>query len=727
MTATNLLTNPTFLSGSSGWTTDSPLADGTRSYTFSTDADGKGKLTTYGTGVGSLCQTLTVSPGDKLFISFRAMTDADTTVRFGIYIPASGTYRHVSDTGHSSPLSTYFNGPLTWYGGEVVVPAGVTSVKVFLAFPAGRTWVRELNCFTSPNLVTDGDFSTNTDGTTGGDGGAPSTWTLDWHQLSGSAGGWTTEGGALKHNGGAATSGCASNAFAVSAGERLYLSAEGWGSITAGCRVGIWYGTTSTFTQAAAIDHLYLADGEDFQADRKKYAAFVTVPASATYARVVVYNLAAGTCYWDRVRARRASSLGVTEALRPEVLVEMAFGIASEHLVTDRYSWQVGSVSDANLVGSSFLSPWSGSAVDAATFTDVSALTMRLEARRGKSSKTGEYDTGSATLILDNADRRFDPLNLSGPYVVDGVAYIGRGRMIRLSLVDPETSEPFPFFTGRTTSWKPQYSANGNGRVTVQAVELTADLTRPIAVTAFSSQRSDLFVDAVLDEQGWPSSWRDLDTGTVTVPAVTEGGDMLPWLRSAALTELGALYLDGAGKVRFRVGTNHRASNVQAYIDQTDDSAIRLDFEDAPRIKYDNDDFTNYVSGMRYGGVAGTDEQVAQNAPSIANTGARPFTATNLLFGTNAEVLTWAEAKLADGLAADLAYVEAIDVAPVVSPEWWAILMWAEFGDLFDVTVEPPPDGSDTINQQLQYEALAVTGGNIADEGIKATLGFFPA
>jgi len=717
---TNLLTNPDFSDGSTGWTTDSPLADGTRTYTFvAATAYRPAQLESEGTGIGSISQLLTVAPGDRLFLSYRGFCDSASYARWGIYIPASGEWRHISDAGHTAPVSQKFGAQPAWHGGEVTIPAGVTSVRVVLALPAGSSWITELNAFTSPNLVKDGDFSTNTTGATGGDGVAPEGWTLDWHQVSGSPGGWTTEGGTLKHTG-TDQSGCACAAFAVTADEYLHVSADGWGSIANGARVRVAFGTTSNFTAAAAIATIDIAAGTDFTSVVQTWAAFVQVPATATYARMVVYNLASGTCYWDRVRARRISAMG-----RPSVRVEVSFGQASEALASGRDTWVVGAASAYNEVGSTFLASWAGSSPAVATWTDVTEWVRRLGFSVGRNSKTAEYETGMCSFTLDNKDRRFDPLYLSGPFVVDGRSYCGRGRPVRVSLEDPDTGEPFGIYTGRSTSWKPKFTPNGTNLVEVSAGEYLIDLNAPLPETTFASARSDVFLGDVLDALDWPTEWRRLDEGLVTVPSITVSGSMLGWMRKAAQTERGAFYLDGMGKVRFRVASTYRTANVMATFDPSDAANThRLDYAGV-QVEYDNNLTRNHVTGTRYGGTA-SDAQEAKDATAINEDGDVPYTVTDLLFGTNAEVLTWAEAVLAANTAPD-ADIRSIELEPEVNAMWWAFIMWAEFGDRYSVVVEPPPEGSAAITQTVQYEALTFESTNIADQGITARWGFVPA
>ena len=58
----------------------------------------------------------------------------------------------------------------------------------------------------------------------------------------------------------------------------------------------------------------------------------------------------------------------------------------------------------------------SGPYLNTVSWTDVTAYTREITTRRGRSDEFQDFGSGSATVILDNRDRRFDPLNASSPY-----------------------------------------------------------------------------------------------------------------------------------------------------------------------------------------------------------------------------------------------------------------------------------------------------------------------
>lgn len=553
-------------------------------------------------------------------------------------------------------------------------------------------------------------------------GSPPTGWTADWHQLTGSAGGWSLSGGTLTHAG-ADTSGCASDAFAVTTGELLYVSATGSGSITAGARFRVAFGTASTFASGAVTDTQDIVTGSDFNSTAQLYDGFVTVPVGATYARLVVYNLAAGACVWTSVKARRLSTLTA-----PTVKVEISFGRASNYDNNGVLTWRVGAQNSDNRVGSSFLCSRAGSTADVAEWSDVTAACQSVTISRGRRTRTDEYETGQCTLTLDNSGRDFDPLNVnaSADWVINGISYVGTGRPVRVSLVDGDTSEEYPIFTGRATSWTPRWDAGGEyGWATVTAGEGTLELNKPIAQTVFSSARTDVLLGAMLDELRWPSPLRRIDTGTVTAPALTLSGSVLTYLRLCAITELGRLYFDGGGNVRFRVGSTWRTANVQATFDPASTvGAFGLDYESASLV-YDLDLLRNRVAGTRYGGTS-ADSQVADDTNSITSFGTHGYEVTDLLFGTNAEVLAWAESVLALN-ASPVARVDTVEVWPLVNSAWWGLLQWGDFGDRFAVKVEPPPAGSDVITQTVQMESIRWEIRPQVEGGVRAVLGLVPA
>lgn len=106
------------------------------------------------------------------------------------------------------------------------------------------------------------------------------------------------------------------------------------------------------------------------------------------------------------------------------------------------------------------------------TWTDVSAYLRDGSVFRGRSSETQNFDAGSARLVLDNRDRRFDPTNTSGPYA----GYISPRNQVRITATWNATT--YPVFRGFIVGWPQERDdSDRDAVVEVQAVDGIAYLS----------------------------------------------------------------------------------------------------------------------------------------------------------------------------------------------------------------------------------------------------------
>lgn len=698
MAPTNRLTNGSFDLGATGWTTDDPVTDGTRTYTFAS-----GALMTDGTGTGSIAQQINVTAGEELWVTLRGCASSSgMALAVGVYNGA--TYRYATDGAHVAPLDWEWPIRSKWMGWRIVVPTGWTTAKVFVKFPSGTVWLQEIGCYTSTDLVLDGDFSTNTDGTTGGDGATPEGWTYDYRLVSGAGSGWGTYGGALRHTN-TSNSFAACQAFAVTAGERLFVRARSWGAADESL-IRLYWGTLSTFTYAQATGEDSINGTSATASEQWEITTtdgWATVPAATTYARIGIGSDATNGIYWDSVSVRRCSTIG-----EPDVRVELNLGGLSGSLERPGYdgNWIVGDTGDFNVVGTSFLSTWEGGDFSGLAWTDITEFTHSVSISRGRRSQTDTYETGSCRLELDNSDRRFDPLwtHADNPYARAGVSYVRAGRPVRVSLCDPANGEPYPIFTGRTRRLAPGFDYPAHGWCWIDAAEEYTQLNVPIAETTFATSNSTTLLGALLDAVGWPETMRAIDTTALTTPEITVSGSMLGHIRGCALRAFGRLFLDGAGRVRMRL-SQYRTSTEQATIDpnSTVGDGNGLDPESL-RLEYDDVMIRNRVKAIRYGGTE-ADSQVSTDEASRDEYGTSSYEVTDLLVVTNANAKTWTDTILAANKS-PVARVDSVTIAPHVNAGWWSMLMWAEFGDRFAARAYPPPYGSTTVEQSVALERV---------------------
>jgi hypothetical protein len=88
------------------------------------------------------------------------------------------------------------------------------------------------------------------------------------------------------------------------------------------------------------------------------------------------------------------------------------------------------------------------------TWTDVTSYVREMSIDRGRSDDWGTFD-GSASVVLSNLDRRFDPFNTAGPYY----GKLLPRRQIRLSGVT--TFGTFNVFRGFVDGWPPVWTDAG--------------------------------------------------------------------------------------------------------------------------------------------------------------------------------------------------------------------------------------------------------------------------
>lgn len=109
----------------------------------------------------------------------------------------------------------------------------------------------------------------------------------------------------------------------------------------------------------------------------------------------------------------------------------------------------------------------------APTWTDVTNYVRNVSIRRGRNGDFEQFGPGSATVILDNRDERFNPLNTAGPY--DGLLL--PRRQIRITA---DTGSGYvPVFQGYVSGWPVSWSRYGaDSTVTItclDAMSLLAD------------------------------------------------------------------------------------------------------------------------------------------------------------------------------------------------------------------------------------------------------------
>lgn len=326
------------------------------------------------------------------------------------------------------------------------------------------------------------------------------------------------------------------------------------------------------------------------------------------------------------------------------------------------------------------------------TYTDVSDYVLRIDIKRGRQQALSEIGTGTATVVFDNQDRRFDPTNTSSPYSPNVVP----NKPIRISATYDSTT--YRLFEGFVEQFPQQFIGSGSQSITtVTALDAFALFKLALHTDNEVEELSSVRITNILDEIGWSSSKRDIQTGVLDVQAITDDNDALTELRLTASSEGGQLFIAKDGDVKFY---NRRT----LYLNQTSAGTIGVGAGEIPyndvSLNFDNVLLRNDWRITRVGGT----EQIAQDTASIAKYGSRVVKRTGQLQVSDEDALSVAiqnETKFGDvGIR-----VDSMIFSPKSNTIIWTHALGAELFDRYTVKV-PMPNG-DTLETSVNIQRVA--------------------
>jgi hypothetical protein len=338
---------------------------------------------------------------------------------------------------------------------------------------------------------------------------------------------------------------------------------------------------------------------------------------------------------------------------------------------------------------------------------DVTEWVRRISCERGGARRVTEsHQAGTASIELDDADRRFDPTNSIGPYVFGGVTQLRGRRSIRVRAF--WGGSWWPIWAGFVTRWPPQYFEPGFSTVTLECKGLfsvLASVNPPALSAPFGSGLGyDEHVRKLAEIAQLASSRLQLEDGLTPLQSHDFAQNALSTAHRVASSEGGLLFETAAGRIAGH-NRNHRTTasrSVNIYAVATDDpqslvpvqpwtlgvtklgeAPLGIDarklgdvlVHDAQPVT-DTEEMVNYVTAGKVGGTAAP----FQDAPSVARDGIRDTTRTDLLIRDDADVEVWANLLLAQA-ANTVTRFPAFKMQPTFdSPAAWLALS-AEIGD----------------------------------------------
>lgn len=177
---------------------------------------------------------------------------------------------------------------------------------------------------------------------------------------------------------------------------------------------------------------------------------------------------------------------------------------------------------------------------------DVSGYVTSVSLRRGRSRELDTFTSGACTVVLNNEDRRFDPLFTDGPY-------FGKIRpRLRVTVV----ADLISLFDGFVEDWNFNYSQGNRSVAEIVCIDGLALLSQT-ALTSFTNTQDTpgARIQTVLGrpEVSYAGAV-SLTPGYNVMQAdtVSDNTNTLSYLQKVADTDVGRLFVDGAGVLRYR-------------------------------------------------------------------------------------------------------------------------------------------------------------------------------
>lgn len=338
------------------------------------------------------------------------------------------------------------------------------------------------------------------------------------------------------------------------------------------------------------------------------------------------------------------------------------------------------------------------------------------------------YDAGTATIPLFNGDRRFDPTNLSGPYVAGGKTLVLPMIPVRVSAT--YESVTYRLFNGTVDAWTLSYSPPSDAVVSVDCT----DGFRILAVQARTANKNyagggedaGARVTRILNDCGWPTARRSIVPGDSTLQPTLLGGtpagvvplavsnagggqainvqsaistlSPLDELQLTADTEMGELYINGNGFLVFRnrhaLWTDTRSNTSQAtFGDDPNVPTTELPYAAVVPEYGDTTLWNGAVIANQGGNIQQAADAASQQLPP-AGFGPHVYDSENLIADTDWQALGYAQWIVLDGKNPELRFAS-LSVDPAAQPaDLYPQVLGREIGDRITVTRRPPGGGA---------------------------------
>jgi hypothetical protein len=327
---------------------------------------------------------------------------------------------------------------------------------------------------------------------------------------------------------------------------------------------------------------------------------------------------------------------------------------------------------------------------DDADYTDLEAYVLSVDIRRGRVRELEEFSAGTAIVVLDNSDGRFDPNNSSSPLSPN----VKPGKLLRIKITDPTTSTNHYLFEGNISQWDVTYSWPNFSRCTIRAYDALKPLGQNTVSLTTSAAATGTVMREILQDADWTDY--DLDTGDSTLVARTfTDTNALQALQLATNSEgiTAKVYANKSNAVTFKsrhaIYTDSNSNTSQATFGSGNLSFEKID------IDYDDELVKNKISINRTGGTA----QTVNDATSITNYNEKSYVKSDLMIANNAESLNYAQSVLSE-FKDPAVRCKTMTFSPLKHTDMITQSLARDITDRITVEFDPPGSGT-TFSKQL--------------------------
>jgi hypothetical protein len=267
---------------------------------------------------------------------------------------------------------------------------------------------------------------------------------------------------------------------------------------------------------------------------------------------------------------------------------------------------------------------------------DISSQVSKISIRRGYNLLQDQFQAGTASVRVFDPTGIWNPQNPLSPYF---------GKLIPLRKMRIAGNDSF-LFSGYTIGYNYTYPKDMEiGFVDIELVDafrLFAQANITTVAGTSAGQTTSARVTNLLDEVGWPTSMRDIETGSATVLADPGSSrTALQAMKNIEFSEQGAIYVAPSGNLEFLSRATIQSKSGQDPTNFANDGT-GIGYKNVV-FAFDDKLIINQASFTRTGGTA----QTSENLDSIAKYFPHSINYTDLMLQTDAQVLDVAKIYVA--------------------------------------------------------------------------------